>query len=64
MTLTLVNISIKFRICTIAQTLWEVIEEDKIIQSWIFIAVRSQPRKFSCCFVLTNETFIEEIKSM
>ena len=58
MTLKLINISIKFRICTI------VIEEVQIIQTWIFITVRSQPGKFSCCFVLTNETFIAEMKSM
>ena len=45
-------------------TLWEVIEEVQIIQSWIFISVHSQPRKFSCCFVLTNETFLAEMKSM
>ena len=58
MTLKLENISTKFRIP------FEAIEEVQIIQSWIFISERSQPRKFSCCFVLTNETFIAEKKSM
>ena len=63
MTIRLVKISIKFRICTTVHTQWEVLEEAQIIQRLVFISVRSQPRKFSCCFVLTHETFIAEMKS-
>ena len=44
--------------------LWEEIEKVQIIQSYIFISVRSQLWKFSYCFVLTNETFIADMKSM